>query len=119
MDCKKILKGYLSRIFSADDTYMCIERNGIRYIYEPTGSDISPASGYEQTAALIGISVRGIFYSITDKYKGVGKSYFEELRKFESLYDELMTAQMNKFSVKNPVGGRISSSVQLKLDYFR
>ena len=113
------LKDYLSRILSADSSYMCVERNGIRYIYEPTGSDISPVSGTEQSAMLIGISARGIFYSLSDKYAGVGKDYFEELLKFESLYNGLLTEQMNKYSAKKPVGGRVSASVKLRLDEFR
>jgi len=113
------IRDFLSRVMSADSDYMCIDRGGIRYIYEPTSAEISPADEAEQTAVLIGISARGIFYSLTDKYKGVGKDYFEELQKFESLYNGLLTEQMNKYSAKKPVGGRVSDTVKLRLDEFR
>lgn len=113
------LRDFLSRVMSADSRYMCIDRGGIRYIYEPVTAEIRLVAGTPQNAVLIGISARGIFYSLTEKYKGVGKDYFEELQKFESLYNGLLTEQMNKYSAKKPVGGRVSASVKLRLDEFR
>ena len=113
------LRDFLSRVMSADSRYMCIDRGGIRYIYEPVTAEIRPVAGTSQNAVLIGISARGIFYSLAEKYKGVGKDYFEELEKFESLYNALLTEQMNKFSAKKPVGGRVSDTVKLRLDEFR
>ena len=100
MGSKKALKDYISGGFSGVG-FMTFTREGIRYIYEV--GEVEPVDSSTYNAQLIGIYVVGVFYSLSQEYDSVGKSFMQELEAFEQLYNNTFDKQLNRYSAKIPL----------------
>ena len=111
------LTDYIKSGFMPSPDYMSAIRDGIRYIYE--FPEVLQSNKNSNTAELIGIYVTDTFYSLTSEYSSEGKDFMQEFSAFEQLYNNAFDKQMKKFSAQSPIGGKISASVELRLEDFR
>ena len=115
MGSVKDLKGYISNNFSGAG-FMSFTRESIRYIYEVGEVELVDSSTYN--ARLIGIYAVGGFYSLSQEYDSLGRIFMQELEAFEQLYNNAFDKQLNRYSAQNPIGGKFSVLVELRLKEF-
>lgn len=115
MGSKKDLKDYISGGFSGAG-FMSFVRDNIRYIYDV--GEVKLADSSTHNAHLIGIYAVGVFYSLSPEYDSAGKNLMQELDAFEQLYNSAFGKQLNRYSAQNPIGGKTSVLVELRLKEF-
>ncbi|MBP1534901.1 MAG: hypothetical protein IK990_00805 [Ruminiclostridium sp.] len=97
------LRRYVDNGSQTNDTFMYVERDGIKYVYMPTYETINIYEDYLRKAGLIGLIVGGVFYSTDYRFKDVEKDLWEEVASFRVVYDKMYEEKKAVFSVDNPV----------------
>ena len=118
MDAKNELKEYINNKFISSHFFMSTVCDQVRYIYEPTYPSVSAVDRSTYAANLIGIYVKGHFYSLSYEYRNFDLDFMEELLKFEEQYETAFDTQLKGYSADNPIGGKISRATSERLSTF-
>ena len=97
------LKEYLRNGAQTSDTFMYVERDGIKYVYMPTYDTINICEDYLRKAGLIGLIINDEFYATDYSFINAGKNFWEEVTNFRVVYDKMYEDKRTVFSADNPV----------------
>ena len=97
------LKEYLSSDAGINDTFMVLERDGVKYVYTPIFDDLEPYKNYHSESRYIGFIINGVFYATDYTYAKVDKIFDQELKSFREKYIEIYNRLLSAFSADNPV----------------
>lgn len=97
------LRSFINGGYGLNEDFMMLERNGIKYVFEPQYAHLNPCHVYYCDAIMIGLIIKNEFYATNYNYKDINKVFSNELAAFKERYIAEYNKLLSTFSVDNLV----------------
>lgn len=97
------LRSFINGGYGLNEDFMMLERNGIKYVFEPQYANLNPCHVYYCDAIMIGLIIKNEFYATNYNYKDINKVFSNELVAFKERYIAEYNKLLSTFSVDNLV----------------